>query len=198
VSNQHGLYIEHLKYMLRAHVRYRWGNDGLVARAIEVAEGAHSHQQRDGGEPFIIHPLRVALHFLLVYPKATPEMVAVAVLHDVLEDAPYWSRDKLNAIFGDYVADGVERLSKTTSERSLSAAEYKRLIISSPEYIRVIKLCDRLDNIISLRTCPDTDKVQRYLDRTEAYYRDIAESSDQRLLGVILEEIDLIRQQSAT
>lgn len=190
-------YIESLKHTLRAHARYRWSHDDLLSAAIEVAQAAHRDQQRDGGEPYLIHPLRVALNFLLIYPNATQSMLAVAVLHDVMEDAHEWTRQRLAALFGEEVADGVERLSKVTHERELSADGYKQLIVSSPHFIRVIKLCDRLDNIISLRQCPDLGKVKRYLSRTEAYYREIAKGCDEVLLRVILEEIDMIRKELA-
>lgn len=190
-------YIESLKHTLRAHARYRWSHDELLTAAIEVAEAAHRDQRRDGGEPYIIHPLRVALNFLLIYPSATEAMLAVAVLHDVMEDAHEWTRQRLTALFGEEVADGVERLSKVTHKRELSAKDYKNLIINSSRYIRIIKLCDRLDNIISLRQCPDLDKVKRYLSRTEAYYQEIAKGCDEVLLRVILEEIDQIRKELA-
>ncbi len=190
-ANVRQLYIEPLKHSLRAYARYRWGTDELVVRALEVAETAHRGQLRDGGEPFLIHPIRVALHFLMVYAKATAQQTAVALLHDVLEDSPEWTKARLEEIFGPIVARDVETLSKYTCERVLSAAEYKNLIINAPLYVRIIKLCDRLDNIISLRTSPDRAKVWRYLERTEDYYRDIAEASDDRLFQTILDEISL-------
>ncbi|MCX7625679.1 MAG: HD domain-containing protein [Candidatus Sumerlaeaceae bacterium] len=192
-----GAYIQSLKHTLLAHARYRWSSDQLLNAALEVAEAAHRHQRRDGGEPYIIHPLRVALNFLLVHPHATEAMLVVALLHDVMEDAHEWTRQRLAAVFGTEVADGVERLSKVTHERELSAEEYKRLIINSPHFIRLIKLCDRLDNIISLRHCPDEVKVRRYLNKTEAYYREIARDCDEDLLRVILEEIEIIKKELA-
>ncbi|MGB9692284.1 MAG: HD domain-containing protein [Candidatus Sumerlaeaceae bacterium] len=191
----HRLYLEPLKHTLRAYARYRWGSEENIVRALEIAEAAHAGQYRDGGEPFMVHPLRVAIHFLMVYPQATPEQTVAALLHDVLEDSPEWTRYRLAELFGNAIARDVETLSKTTRDKQLSASQYKQQILRAPLHIRLIKLCDRLDNIISLRTNPDVAKVRRYLERTEEYYRDIAQDSDEKLFRTILEEIDLQRHE---
>lgn len=186
-------YIEHLEFSLRAYARYRWGDDSLIRKGIEIARDAHAGQVRDGGEPFLVHPLRVATHFLVIAARASQEQVVVALLHDVLEDAPAWTRGRLEEMFGSEIAAAVDCLSKTTGEKHLSAEQYKEAIINAPQYVRLIKLCDRLDNILSLRTCPDVDKRRRYLERTLTYYEAIAAGVDERLLRVIAEEIELQR-----
>lgn len=192
-AQNHQAYVDHLKFSLLAYGRYKGCDLEVIKRAIAVAEQAHAQQKRDGGEPYIIHPLRVAMHVLVVYPPASTLEVAVALLHDILEDSPSWTKARVSAEFGDQIAQAVDILSKTSAEKELSAEEYKRHIINAPQYVRLIKLCDRLDNILSCRSCPDSAKVMRYLERTEAYYRDIAKETDERLLEVILEDITLQR-----
>jgi len=161
----------------------------LTARAIEVAEQAHDGQKRDGGEPFLVHPLRVATHLFVVRPDVTEQELAVAILHDVLEDSPEWDRGRLAGLFGESIAATVDALSKSTVEKSLSPDDYKQALLSAPHFVRVIKLCDRLDNIISLRTCPEAAKVQRYYAGTTTWYRDIAAATDEKLFEVIADEI---------
>ncbi len=191
--DNHQGYVDHLKYSLLAYARYKGCDIKMITRAIAVAEEAHESQKRDGGEPYIVHPIRVAIHLLVVYPQTSTLELAVALLHDILEDSLRWTRAKLAAEFGEDVAQAVDILSKTTAEKDLSAEEYKKHIVNAPQFVRRIKLCDRLDNILSCRSCPDSHKVMRYLEKTEAYYRDIARETDDRLLEVILDDIALQR-----
>jgi (p)ppGpp synthase/HD superfamily hydrolase len=192
-SAVHNFYVDHLEASLLAYCRYRFGSDATVRRAIALAKESHSQQIRDGGEPYIIHPLRVANHYLVVNPSASESEVATAILHDVLEDNSALTRARLAEIMGDEIAAAVDILSKKTSEKFLSAEEYKIGIINASPFVRIIKLCDRLDNLISLRSCPDSQKRHRYLTRTEAYYEAIAKDTDPTLFRVILEEISRLK-----
>lgn len=190
----HHSYVLHARDTLLAYTRHKCGEDALVRRALSRAEQSHQGQTRDGGEPYIIHPIRVATHFLALWPGlVAQEQIASAVLHDVLEDDRTLRYEDLVAEFGPEVASAVEALSKDTAEHVLSPGEYRERILAAPPFVRLIKLCDRLDNILSLRSCPDHDKVRRYLERTEAYYRVIGESVDRALLDIILKAIEELK-----
>jgi (p)ppGpp synthase/HD superfamily hydrolase len=124
----------------------------------------------------------------------TESDVASAVLHDVLEDDPAMSRERLAAEFGADVAEAVFRLSRKTPEGTLTPAEYRRTLLDSSRKVQVIKLCDRLDNILSLYSCPDLAKVQRYLDQTAEFYGPLgAKANLPDLTRSILEEVEQLR-----
>ncbi len=193
-------FIAHARHTLFAYARARCGGDATVRRAVAVAGESHRNQFRDGGEAYIIHPLRVATHFLVFWdePGLTEPDVASAVLHDVIEDDPGMSRDRLAAEFGADVADAVHRLSRKTSEGKLAPAEYRRTLLESNRKVQVIKLCDRLDNILSLYSCPDVAKVQRYLDQTAEFYGPLgAKANLPDLTRSILEEVEQLRNPAA-
>jgi GTP pyrophosphokinase len=183
-------FVRHGEETLFAYARYRCGGDDIVRRAVARARKSHALQKRDGGEPYIVHPLRVATHFMqFMQGDILQEDVATAVLHDVLEDDPEVTAKMLQAEFGVEVASAVEMLSKDTPERRLTAEEYRQQVLAAPLKVRVIKLCDRLDNLLSLHSCPDSGKVRRYRERTADYYGAIGTATDTRLLQIILDEL---------
>lgn len=188
------MFLEHAKNTLFGYCRARCGGDAKVRRAVEVAERSHGGQTRDGGEDYIIHPLRVATHYLVFADAPTEEEVVAAVLHDVLEDDPAMTHAALAREFGATVADAVLVLSRKTPDWKLSAEDYRLALLKAPRFAQVIKLCDRFDNILSLSTCPDAAKVGRYLDQTEYYYGDLGRAAHGQLLQVILAEIERIRE----
>lgn len=189
-------FIAHARNTLYAYARARCGGDSTVRRAVAVAGESHRNQLRDGGEAYIIHPLRVATHFLVFWdePGLTQSDVASAVLHDVLEDDPDMSLGRLAEEFGADVADAVFRLSRKTPQGTLTPAQYRGTLLESSRKVQVIKLCDRLDNILSLYSCPDAAKVQRYLDQTAEFYGPLGEKANlPDLTRSILEEVEQLR-----
>ena len=84
----------------------------LVKLAYKVANTAHSGQFRKSGEPYIHHPLSVAL--ILADLKLDYFCIVAAILHDCIEDTSVTKKD-LQAQFGDQVAHIVEGVSKLTS-----------------------------------------------------------------------------------
>ena len=191
-----GNYIEHARNTLFAYSRLRCGGDDDVRRAVEMAEVSHRGQTRDGGEDYIIHPLRVATHFVVFATQPTEEQVCAAILHDVLEDDPEMSTDRLTQGFGADVAEAVRLLSRKTPTSEMSVEAYRGGLMKAPNYVQVIKLCDRLDNVLSLTSCPDPGKVSRYLDQTVAFFTLLAQAAGRDdLLSMILDEIKRVRGQ---
>lgn len=91
--------------------RYHPSDDiSLIERAYKVANDAHKDQARKSGEPYIIHPLCVAI--ILADLEMDKETIAAGLLHDVVEDT-IMTTDQIRAEFGDDVAllvDGVTKL----------------------------------------------------------------------------------------
>jgi len=122
----------------------------LVTKAVNFAFTAHEGQLRKFTKlPYVMHPVRVAFRVSVV-PGATEEMVAAAVLHDVLEDTPTEQED-IEAEFGPVVAGLVSELTNTTKGMQFSRAHRKKMdrerIATTSREARIIKLVDRIDNL---------------------------------------------------
>lgn len=138
-----------------------------ILKAARVAAAAHGQQRRKGtGEPYVVHPLRVAERVLTCAPPGELDSraaVLAAVLHDVLEDTAV-GRDALVADFGERVVGVVDEL---TQDMSLPKAERRELMIAHCGEMsleaRVVKLADRWDNLTDLAGF-DAAFVARYRD----------------------------------
>lgn len=125
-------------------------------RAIEIAIKAHADQVDKGGEPYILHPLRVMLRM-----RTEVERI-VAVLHDVVEDSDYTFTDLRSEGFPGDVIEALEALTKLPGESRIEAA--KRAARNS--LARVVKLADNAENSdlsrISTPTQKDLDRIEEY------------------------------------
>ena len=83
----------------------------MIAKAYELAKKAHNDQKRKSGEPYIIHPICVAI--ILAELELDKETIAAGLLHDVIEDTVI-SFDELADIFGIDVANLVDGVTKLT------------------------------------------------------------------------------------
>ena len=153
--------------------------------ALRFADEAHKGQTRKSGEPYIVHPILVAAITASVSGDET--MVQAALLHDVVEDTPYELEDIRNR-FGNDVAHIVEGLTKIVTIRDeelipsgsdekliSSALSFRKMLIASIKDIRVlvIKLCDRLHNMLTLDALPP-HKQKRIAEETLVVYAPIA------------------------
>ena len=153
--------------------------------ALRFAETAHQGQFRKSGEPYIVHPILVAAITAAVSGDET--MVQAALLHDVVEDTPH-TLEEIRERFGDDVAHIVEGLTKIVTIRDeklipsgsdeklvSSALSFRKMLIASIKDIRVlvIKLCDRLHNMLTLDALPP-HKQKRIAEETLVVYAPIA------------------------
>ncbi len=132
----------------------------MVERAYETAERAHQEQKRQSGEPYIIHPLHVAL--ILADLQLDAQTIEAALLHDVAEDTSV-TLENIREEFGEEVmelVDGVTKLKKLSyhasdkeeTQAELQAENYRKMFLAMAKDIRVIliKLADRLHNMRTL------------------------------------------------
>jgi len=137
----------------------------LVGKAKEFATSCHKNQNRKfDGKPYITHPAAVAS--LVDQYGGTPEMIAAAWLHDVVEDCGVSVRD-LIAEFGTDVFGLVWELTNPKDLNKSKKAEYlldKMNTMSSDAL--TIKLCDRLNNVSDFQTAPQ-GFVKKYAPETK-------------------------------
>ena len=136
----------------------------LCQRAYEFAVNAHKDQTRKSGEPYIIHPVYVAS--ILTEIMLDPPTIAAGFLHDTVEDCEDITLDTLREAFDDEIAqlvDGVTKLGRLNfSDREEQQAEsLRKMILAMSKDIRVvlIKLADRLHNMLTLRFQPPDRQI---------------------------------------
>ncbi|MEA1891973.1 MAG: RelA/SpoT family protein [Campylobacterota bacterium] len=168
--------------------------------ALEYSRIAHEDQFRKSGQPYIIHPILVAS---IVSSITDDESMAIAaLLHDVVEDTDI-TIEKITELFGDDVSHLVEGLTKidnirdselipsTSNERLVvSALSFRKMLLASIEDVRVlvVKLCDRLHNMLTLDALPEHKQV-RIAEETLVVYAPIAHRLGISFLKNILEDL---------
>ena len=145
----------------------------LVKLAYKVANTAHSGQFRKSGEPYIHHPLSVAL--ILADLKLDYFCIVAAILHDCIEDTSL-TKKNVQDQFGDQVAHIVEGVSKLTSLEFTSSSQkqaqnFQKLILAMSKDMRVmvIKLADRLHNMRTLDSMSEEKKIQKAKETFELH-----------------------------
>lgn len=137
-----------------------------IFRAFSLAKEAHNGTRRKSGEPYIFHPLAVAM-IAVKEVGLGPIAVVCALLHDVVEDTSI-SLDQIRTIFGDRVAvivDGVTKIEDMIemqqADYSKQAENYRKILLSMCDdaYVIFLKLCDRLHNMRTLESMKDTKKL---------------------------------------
>jgi len=164
---------------------YNFTNNDKVVDAVAFAEMYHKDQVRKSGEPYIVHPILVAV--ITAFVGGDDEMIIAALLHDVIEDTPC-DISEIEQRFSKPVAHLVEGLTKiteirdeklipSTSDEKLitSALSFRKMLIASIDDVRVlvIKLCDRLHNMLTLDALKP-EKQKRISEETLVVYVPIA------------------------
>jgi len=163
-----------------------------VHRAYELANKAHEGQLRLTGEPYICHPLSVAL--ILADMRMDAHGIMAAIMHDVIEDTLV-SKEELAEKFGEEVAelvDGVTKLGRidSKSRAEAQAQNVRKMFLAMVKDLRVImvKLADRLHNMQTLDTMA-SHKRRRIAAETLDIYAPIANRLGMHELRLELEDL---------
>ena len=162
--------------MLIARIRkYHPSTDvSMIEKAYKLAVKAHGDQRRKSGEPYIIHPLWVAI--ILADLEMDKETIAAGMLHDVVEDTKFTEED-IRREFGDEVAllvDGVTklgRLSYSSDKLEVQAENLRKMFRAMAKDIRVIiiKLADRLHNMRTLQFMTPAKQKEKAKETMDIY-----------------------------
>ena len=167
----------------------------LVRRAYIFSAKAHQGQIRMSGEPYMIHPLEVAM--ILADLRLDPATVAAAILHDTIEDTTS-TLEEIRELFGDEVAklvDGMTKLARIElqSREEREAQNFRKMIVAMANDIRVIliKLADRLHNMRTL-TFLSPEKQKRTAQETLDIYAPLANRLGMQKFKTELEDISFM------
>ncbi|WP_276916562.1 HD domain-containing protein, partial [Parvibacter caecicola] len=145
----------------------------MLARAFQFASEKHAGQKRKSGEPFVLHPVEVAL--ILADLRMDAETICAALLHDTVEDTDATAQD-VERLFNPQVRQLVEGVTKITriEVESLSdeqAATIRKMFVAMSKDIRVIviKLADRLHNMRTLSALREDRRIFKARETLEIY-----------------------------
>ena len=145
------------KELINSVLKYHPSTDiSMIEKAYKVASEAHEGQKRKSGEPYIIHPICVAI--ILAELELDKEKIMVLLLHDVVEDVETTHEDIVRD-FGEEVAqlvDGVTKLGQLSYSKDkfeVQAENLRKMFLAMAKDIRVslIKLADRLHNMRTMQ-----------------------------------------------
>lgn len=171
----------HFDMLLSAceHIYKREGDKKLIISAFDFANAAHRGVRRKSGEPYILHPIAVAL-IVVDEIGLGVKSVCAALLHDVVEDTDT-TVDDIKERFGEKIATMVDGLTKIKRAGELAvnnseqAENFKKMLYTLSDDVRVmiIKLADRLHNMRTLSSMP-SHKQTKIVSETISLFAPLA------------------------
>ena len=161
--------------LIKSIRKYRPSTDlSLIEKAYNVAYKFHEGQCRKSGEPYIIHPICVAI--ILAELELDKETIAAGLLHDVVEDTPMTTQDverEFNAEIA-LLVDGVTKLTQlnySSDKLELQAENLRKMFLAMAKDIRVIliKLADRLHNMRTLKYMKPEKQKEKARETMDIY-----------------------------
>ena len=144
-----------------------------IKKAFNLANNLHNNQKRQSGEPYIIHPLSVAI--ILSGMGADKDTICAGLLHDTIEDTEI-KKEEIEELFNKDVADlvdGVTKISKLnfSSKQDRNYANTRKIITGITEDVRIIiiKLADRLHNMRTLEYKSEFKQKENALETFEIF-----------------------------
>ena len=148
----------------RANTCRREDDWDLIRRAFFLAKEAHKGVRRRSGEPYVIHPLEVAIIVVKEIGLGKKSVVS-ALLHDVVEDTEYTVKD-IERMFTPKIASMVDGLTKMAgvfnTDTSEQAEYFRKVLLTLSDDVRVIiiKIADRLHNMRTLGAMPHHKQIK--------------------------------------
>ena len=168
----------------------------LIRQAFELALDAHKDQRRKSGEAYIFHPIAVA-RIVASEIGLDATSIASALLHDVVEDSPDYTKDDIARLFGETVArivDGLTKISSLSKETDVStqAENFRKMLLTLNDDVRVIiiKIADRLHNMQTMDSMRP-DKQEKIASETLYIYAPLAHRIGLYNIKIELEDLGM-------
>ncbi|MCQ2506602.1 MAG: bifunctional (p)ppGpp synthetase/guanosine-3',5'-bis(diphosphate) 3'-pyrophosphohydrolase [Lachnospiraceae bacterium] len=180
----------------KAVLEYHPSSDlAVIDKAYQLAKERHKDQKRKSGEPYIIHPICVAI--VLAELEMDTDTIVSGILHDIVEDTDT-SLEEVEAEFGSEVAllvDGVTKLTQINlnhDKMEIQAENLRKMFVAMAKDIRVIiiKLADRLHNLRTLQYQKPQKQIEKARETLDIY-APIAERLGISKIKIELDELSL-------
>ncbi len=155
----------------------------MILKAGNVATQQHANQERADGSEYVVHPYRVCLSLLLEFEVTSMDLLAAALLHDILEDAKSYESNDMENDFGQNVKEIVDSITRVEGEKrpkkgdSLGDSYYRKIISAGTNSI-IIKIADKLDNIRDALNHPRLEKRRIYIRECQTIFLPLVEKLD--------------------
>lgn len=144
-----------------------------IKKAYDYAESASDGKLRESGERSFSHSRATALILISYLKVRDHRLIIAALLHDLVEDYPEWTVGMIEQKFGKYVAILIDYLTKPPrgrfASKELCNRAYRLQFRFAPRVFFLVKLSDRLHNILTLGACSRMKQI-RQIKETRLYY----------------------------
>lgn len=172
----------------------KWDEIRYFPLAYKIAQDAHNGQLRDEGTPYIEH-IDGVIRILKEELHINSDMIlAIAALHDVLEDSDKYTYEDIVKAFGMHIANGCKLLKH---EKGVDVGLYLTAIDSCDDmpWLMKVKLADRLHNVRSLHLSNNKAKILRKCIETKDYYLDYAKKHSPYLYNEIVKALNSLESE---